>query len=421
MKTPAWMRACALAGALLAAGRCAGVGEEWGAAWSAAELAVLRSLQLEQLPPPAVDPSNRYERLPAAVALGKRLFFDVRFSANQQVSCASCHAPQQQFQDGRPVGQGVGTGLRRTMPVMDSGRSAWLFWDGRKDSLWSQALGPLEDANEHGGNRLAYARVLRQHYRADYEAVFQPLPALDGLPDNASPNGTRAERAAWERLGAERQQQVSRVFANMGKAIAAYEKTLHVGPARLDAYIAATLRHDAGAEQLLSASEKRGLRLFMGKAACVSCHGGPLLTDQHFHNTGVAPRDAARPDHGRAAAIAAVRRDPFNCLGPYSDAPVGGCAELEFIADDDPHMAGAFKTPSLRNVAQRAPYMHAGQIGTLSEVVRHYAVAPRAAVGHNERRPLALSEQEVADLVALLGTLSGPVLEAPGGQAVAAF
>ena len=87
------------------------------------------------------------------------------------------------------------------------------------------------------------------------------------------------------------------------------------------------------------------------------------------------------------------------------------CQELEFIAGDDPHMVGAFKTPGLRNVAGRAPYMHAGQIATLQDVVRHYARAPRAAIGHNERRPLALSEEEIDDLVKFLGTLSGAISE----------
>jgi cytochrome c peroxidase len=379
--------------------------------WSSAERAVLRTLQIDQLPPAAGDPSNRYQRMPAAAALGKRLFFDARLSANQQVACASCHAPQQQFQDGKPLGQGIATGLRRTMPIVESGRGAWLFWDGRKDSLWSQALGPIEDAKEHGGNRMAYAKAMQRYYRAEYEALFQPMPALADLPDHASPNGTPAERAAWVRLSAAQQQAVSRVFANMGKAIAAYESTLHFGPSRLDQYLAGTLRGDPAAAQILDASEKRGLRLFLGKGSCVTCHGGPLLTDQHFHNTGVPPRDAAHPDQGRAAAIAAVTQDPFNCMGPFSDAPRSACAELEFIAADDPHMLGAFKTPSLRNVAQRAPYMHAGQIATLADVVRHYANAPRAAVGHSERQPVRLSEQEIGDLVHFLGTLTGTIVE----------
>ena len=388
---------------LLVAGAAAAEG------WSAAELAALRSMHIEQLPAAPPDRSNAYERLPAAAALGKRLFFDARLSGNQKVSCASCHDPARQFQDGRALAQGMGTGARRAMPLADSGRGAWLFWDGRKDSLWSQALGPLEDANEHGGNRLAYARVLQQHYRAEYEALFAPMPALDGLPANAGPNGTPAERAAWMTMSEAQRLAVSRVFANLGKAIAAYERTLAHGPSRLDAYTTAALRGDPAAAQLLSASEQRGLRLFIGKGDCMSCHNGALLSDQHFHNTGVAPRDPAHPDQGRATAIVKVLADEFNCLGRFSDARPGECQELEFIADRDPKMAGAFKTPGLRNVAQRPPYMHAGQIATLADVVRHYASAPKAAAGRTERKPVPFTEQEVADLVSFLGTLSGPI------------
>jgi len=76
----------------------------------------------------------------------------------------------------------VGVGTRRAMPLVGTGHSAWLFWDGRKDSLWAQALGPLEDAVEHGGNRTRYARLVQAHHRADYEAVFGPMPSLEGLP-----------------------------------------------------------------------------------------------------------------------------------------------------------------------------------------------------------------------------------------------
>jgi cytochrome c peroxidase len=366
-------------------------------------------MHIDQLPAAPPDRSNAQERSPAAAALGKRLFFDARLSGNGKVSCASCHDPAKQFQDGLALSKGMGTGARRAMPLADSGRGPWLFWDGRKDSLWSQALGPLEDANEHGGNRLAYARVVREHYRGEYEALFQAMPALDGLPANAGPYGTPAERTAWLQMSEAQRLAVTRVFANMGKALAAYERTLAHGPSRLDTYTTAMLRGDPAAADLLTASEKRGLRLFIGKGDCMSCHNGPLLSDQHFHNTGVAPRDPARPDQGRAAAVAKVLADEFNCLGKFSDAKPGQCQELEFIADRDPKMAGAFKTPGLRNVALRPPYMHAGQIATLDGVVRHYASAPKAAVGRTERKPVPFTEQEMADLVNFLGTLSGPI------------
>ena len=389
--------------------------------WSAAEKAVLASLSLTRLDPVQVDPSNAVEGRPAAIALGQRLFDDARLSGNGAVACASCHDPAKQFQDGLAVSNGVGVGTRRAMPIVGAAHATWLFWDGRKDSLWAQALGPLEDAVEHGTNRTRVAHRVAMNHRRDYEALFGALPRLEGLPDDAGPKGNAAERAAWAAIDPSRRDDVSRVFANVGKAIAAYEKTLKHAPTRLDRYIDAVLRDDAASRAMLAADEARGLRLFIGKAQCASCHNGPLFSDQQFHNTGVPPRDAARPDRGRTAATAAVRSDEFNCLGPFSDARPEQCQELRFMVIDDATLEGAFKTPGLRGVAGRAPYMHAGQFVTLEQVVRHYVSAPHAAVGHSElthrhagaavpkhaeRAPIELSDAEIADVVSFLGALS---------------
>jgi cytochrome c peroxidase len=205
-------------------------------------------------------------------------------------------------------------------------------------------------------------------------------------------------------MSAADQDAVSRVFANMGKALAAYERTLHHEPSRLDRYILGT--------GTLTPAQKRGLRLFIGKGQCVSCHSGPLLSDQQFHNTGVPPRGAGLPDAGRALAVAKVREDEFNCVGRFSDASPGQCQELRFLAEDE-SLTGAFRTPGLRGVATRPPYMHAGQFGTLEQVVRHYVDAPRAILGQSELRripgvgrdPIRLSTAEQKDLVAFLQAL----------------
>lgn len=418
---PAWLALLSAGCAVLAAATAGLVPDAVQAAtrgerWSAAERTTLASMTLARLPAPPVDASNAVEAHPDAIALGKRLFFDTRLSANGQVACATCHDPQRHFQDGRPLGQGVGTGARRTMPIAGAAYSPWLFWDGRKDSLWSQALGPLEDPAEHGATRAQLALLLQTHYRAEYEGLFGPFPSLAGVPAQAGPQGSPAQRAAWQRLSASQREAVDRVFANLGKTIAAYERTLTPGESRFDRYVQAVLQGDVQGQQALTGQEIRGLRLFIGKAQCSTCHNGPLLTDQHFHNTGVPPRDAARPDHGRSAAVAAVLDDPFNCLGRHSDAAATACQELRFIAADDPAMQGAFKTPGLRNVAERAPYMHAGQIATLEAVVAHYVRSPAAAVGHSElahggrdhaeRQPIRLTHGEASDLVAFLRALS---------------
>jgi cytochrome c peroxidase len=389
--------------------------------WSAQELATIASMRLKEAGERPAEPSNAYEHRADAAALGRALFEDKRLSKNGQVACASCHAAEKQFQDDRQFGKGVGTGKRRTMPVMGASHSPFLFWDGRKDSLWSQALGPLEDAAEHGGNRLRFVRLVLAQYKAQYQAVFGSAPELGKLPEDASPNGTEAERAAWAALAPATRDGVNRVFANMGKAIAAYERNVSYGESRFDQYAQATVRGDGRGQEVLTTQEVRGLRAFLTNGQCVTCHNGPLLTDHAFHNTGVPPVEPATPDRGRSEGLKKLLKDEFNCLGPYSDAKPERCGELQFLSTNDPGQLAAFRTPSLRNVAARAPYMHAGQLASLEQVLQHYATSPKAAIGHSElarpgekhadRQTIQLSAADIQDLAAFLGTLTGPVIQ----------
>jgi cytochrome c peroxidase len=144
--------------------------------------------------------------------------------------------------------------------------------------------------------------------------------------------------------------------------------------------------------------------LFIGKGQCVTCHNGPLLSDQAFHNTGVPPRRGKPADQGRIDGVGKALSDPFNCLGAYSDARREQCEELSFAVAGTAQ-AGAFKVPSLRGVGQRAPYMHAGQLMSLDQVVDHYNRAPAAAAGISELRPLQLSPRERRQIVTFLRTL----------------
>ena len=377
-------------------------------------MAILSSLRLSQLPPVANDPSNAFEKNPAAIALGRRLFFDPRLSRNGAVSCSGCHDPNNHFQDGRPLAQGLGLAARRTLPIVGAGYSPWLFWDGRKDSLWSQALAPLEDAVEHGGNRTRYAHLLKRHYRSDYENLFGPMPDLAGRAEDAGPLGSPAEKSAWSNMSAAARADISRLFANIGKSIAAYEKTLVHRDSRVDRYVTDVLAN--APSKALTPQEVNGLRIFVGKGRCATCHSGPLLTDHHFHSTRVPERDPANPDQGRAVAVRKVLEDEFNCLGRFSDALPAQCQELRFIVTNDPATWRAFRTPGLRNVALRPPYMHAGQLASLADVIDHYVKAPDAALGpdgmvhklgiNSELKPLELSAQERQDLEAFLGALS---------------
>lgn len=390
------------------------VAAESGGPWSQQELAQLKELSLASLPPLPADPSNRVADDPRAAELGHRLFFDERLSSNGEVACASCHLPDKLFQDGTPLAKGVGTTGRRTMSIIGAARSPWQFWDGRKDSPWAQALGPLESAVEHGGSRTQYVRLLAKEYRADYEAVFGKLPDLGRLPERAGPVQDAEANAAWEQMAPAQRDKVSGVFANMGKAIAAYERRIDPGPSRFDAYVQAASQGDmARMRSSLSRDETAGLKLFLGKGQCAQCHSGPLFTNNEFHNTGVPQAKGLPADLGRQEGTRQVLKDEFNCLGRFSDARPDQCGEVRFLAEGEGSQLRQFRVPTLRNVAGRAPYMHAGQFATLKEVVQHYNRAPAAPQGHSELKPLGLSDIEVDQLVAFLATLDGGVSADP--------
>ena len=395
---------------LLAFAACAQVTSARTAQWSEAEREMLRSLSLSTLEPLPADPSNRYADDARAAALGESLFADTRLSANGKVSCASCHVPSQDFQDGKALSDGVGRTTRRAMPVAGTAWSPWQFWDGRAGSQWEQALGPLESAVEHGGSRSQYAHVVATHYREEYERVFGALPALGGVPRAAGPVADPAARAAWEQMPAVRRGEISRVYANIGKAIAAFERRIGFAPSRFDRYVDAELagrRHDSASA--FSKDEEAGLRLFIGKANCANCHNGALLTDNHFHNTGVGAVAGLPVDSGRAVGVRQALAGEFSCTSAYSDAKPDDCEELRFVVAEGHELVRAYKTPSLRNVAGRAPYMHAGQIATLAGVVGHYNAAPAAPFGHSELKPLSLTSSERRQLEAFLGTLSSTI------------
>lgn len=391
---------------------CAAAQRQGG--WTNAELATIASLSLDSLAPLTPDHSNRVADDGAAAAFGRQLFFDTKLSANGKVACATCHLPERDFQDNVPLAHGVGTTARRTMPLAGTAHSPWFFWDGRMDSQWSQALGPLENSVEHGGDRAQYARYIAETYQKDYERVFGAMPEVADLPAHASPVGDSVARALWSAMSLDRRDAVTRVYANMGKAIAAFERTIGFGETRFDRYVAAEVSGTAHTpESTLSEDELAGLRLFIGRANCVNCHNGPRLTDDHFHNTGVpASRQVAAVDSGRAVGVRQALGGEFNCLSTYSDARPEQCSELRFAVTEGQELVRAYKTPSLRNVAERAPYMHAGQIATLGDVIAHYSQAPRAPLGRSELRKLALSSDERRQLEAFLRTLSAaPVVK----------
>jgi cytochrome c peroxidase len=374
--------------------------------WSDEDVETIRSLWIGNREPVPADPSNRWATDLRAAELGKALFSETRLSSNGAVACATCHDPEKGFQDGRALAKGVGTTNRRAMPIAGTARSPFLFWDGRKDSQWAQALGPLESPVEHGGTRAQYAHVIAERYRSQYEGLFGPLPDLKAVPRVAAPVADTSAHRAWERMDAHERDEVTKVYVNIGKSIAAYERTIEQHPARFDRYAEAVARGGRAPKDVLTHEEENGLAIFIGKGRCVNCHNGPLFTNNEFHNTGVPAVQGLPEDRGRFEGATKVLADEFNCRSRWSDAQPGQCPELEFLITGGPEQERAFQVPSLRDVAGRAPYMDAGQIATLEGVVAHYAKALAAPAGHSELHPLRLSESERADLVAFLKTRS---------------
>lgn len=299
------------------------------------------------LPPVPIPPDN--PQTDAKVALGRQLFFDPRLSADDTISCGTCHEPEHAWANHNPVDIGIRgkKGARNSGTILDTAYMDFQFWDGRARTLEEQALGPIHNPVEMGSTLDDVVRKLGaiEGYRTQFKAVFGAEVTTDGI----------------------------------AKAIAAFERTVLSGPSPHDRYV-------AGDRSAMPPSAVRGLRLFNGKARCRTCHGGPMLSDQGFHNIGVG-MDRPEPDIGREA----VTKDPKD--------------------------RGRFKTPSLRNVALTWPYMHDGSFRSLADVVAFYdAGGVRNLTLDIFVMPLELTDDEQKDLVAFLEALTGslPTIDRPG-------
>ena len=400
-------------------------------------------LALSPLPPPPQDPTNAVHDDPAAARLGQALFFDPRFSKDGRTSCATCHDPGQSWTDGRELAQGA-TELRRNTPALwNLAWQRWFFWDGRADTLWNQALDPLEHPLEHAGSRLQYARIV--HGDADlcaaYEAIFGPLEAFgdpERFPSHARPVPESHEhplgalppeeprhthlggsgflhphQRAWDRMSAADQEAATRVFVNLGKCLAAFQRKIVSSRSPFDRFVEGLREDDAKERAALSDAARRGLRLFLGKARCHLCHSGPEFTDKEFHDTGVPPSPrVAAADAGRREGLLIVASNPFNGASRWSDDPGAGERKIAFLPSHG-HTAAEFKTPTLRNVARTPPYMHQGQLATLEDVVRFYVTREGAVPASGERilEPLDLDDDDQRDLVAFLESLTDESLD----------
>ena len=334
--------------------------------------------------PWTADPGNRVSGNAAAIRLGHDLFFDPRLSANRRVACASCHDPARGFQDGRRTGRGLVTGTRNTPGLLNVRHQRWFGWDGGHDNLWSASLRPVLDPREMGGKASRVARALRSKSTLDchYAAAFGKRP------DAGDPE----------------------LLVNVAKAIAAWQETL-VSPATpFDEFRAALARQDAQVAAAYPAAAQRGLRIFLGRGQCATCHAGPLFSNGEFGDIGmpffIKPNGV---DPGRQGGIKRLLANPYNLLGAYNDDPTRDNATGTKFLRPEHRNFGEFKVPSLRNLTLTAPYMHNGSLATLREVVKHYSELDEDrlhADGERILKPLHLSEAESADLVAFLESLS---------------
>lgn len=318
---------------------------------------------------------------PEKIALGKQLFFDTRLSADGTVSCATCHAQDKGFVDRFPTSKGIHSqfGKRNAPTVLNAMFQQTFFLDGRAPSLEEQAklpiVNPIEMGMKDGAAVTAKVAAIPEYVSA-FQAVFHGPVTYD----------------------------------NIGRAIASFERTLVSGDSPFDRFM-------AGDEKALNDSERRGWTLFNGKGRCMSCHGfsatQPFFTDNRFHNIGIAAHKADFVD----LAVKARKMVESGNLKQIDELAIQtDLSELgRFLVTKNYSDTGAFKTSPLRNIALTAPYMHDGSLPTLWDVIDHYnkgGIQNPFLDGGMQR--LGLTESEIDDLVAFLGSLTSSDLKDDG-------
>ncbi|MCX6118618.1 MAG: hypothetical protein NT027_13840 [Proteobacteria bacterium] len=433
---------------------------------------------LENLRMPQDKPLSNIH-LPLA-NLGQQLFFDVRFSKNEQISCATCHSPEKSFTDGKSKSAGIAQTDKNAPTLIFVAQQKWFFHNGRADSLAAQALGPIENDKEHGFNRVRVAKIVDKYYRLNFEQIFGALPPVEGIQDIYEGQGipsqkepiqvseavgafalatlgdktqlksllAKAQRertqpahllmaqfglavqgqTEFDRLSPPVQDSINQIFAWFGLAIAEFEKTIVTEASPFDQFATNFLQSRQLSQSMgrqFGMRELSGFELFATKAQCFQCHHGPLFSDQQFHNIGLPQLENSTLDLGRSVGLILSKKNVFNCKSSYFQhvpskilIPIfeqitqsETCKESEFLDENESDFVGAFKTPTLRNLPDTAPYFHDGRATDLLQVLDFYdqPEAFEPSVGH--RAPLIknlnLSDSEKADLVAFLKSIRG--------------
>jgi cytochrome c peroxidase len=334
--------------------------------------------------PTTRDPSNRVSGDLYAIDLGRRLFFDPRFSPNGYVACVACHQPDRAFTDTLARAHALAPVDRNALALANLRLQRWYGWGGTADSLWMQSLRPILDPRELGSTPKVVANGIRtgDGMACRYELAFRrPVPKDDEA-----------------------------VLVDVAKALAAFQETLTTGRTPFDAFRDALAVGDLAGQARYPAAAKRGLKIFVGRGNCTVCHTGPNFTNGEFHDAGVP--FFIRPgvvDPGRHEGIRNVQTSRFNLLGRYNDDKSRATAQPTRHIQLEHRNWGEFRTPSLRNVGVTAPYMHDGRFPTLRDAVLHYSQLNEDrlhADGERILRRLNLAPGEVDDVVAFLETLT---------------
>jgi cytochrome c peroxidase len=310
------------------------------------------------------DPGNRVSGNAKAIELGRQLFRDPRMSPVGYIACVTCHQPDRAFTDIKARAHGLADLPRNTPALANLSLQRWYGWGGGADSLWMASIKPILDAREFDGNAALVQRlfVREPELAACYRAVFGVSP-LRG--------------------------DAQRTVVNVGKALAAFVETLVSARTPFDDFRDAVARGDAVGAAAYPLSALRGLKLFVGRAGCVSCHGGPNFSDGDFH-PGVNGA-ASATDSGRLGDARALKASAFNLTGAANDDATrrnAGATRRLTVHDG---LSGRYRTPSLRNAAVTAPYFHDGQAERLTDAVQHVQ---------------RFSSAETSDLAAFIATLT---------------
>jgi len=347
--------------------------------------------------PPVIapDPGNRFSGVAAAERLGRWLFHDEALAGDGGAACSHCHRPAQGYSDARPQALGREPLPRNTQGLLDVGLQHWFGWDGGADSLWAASLRPLLDPREMASSPARVAARLREV--PAFAAALADARAA--APAGAAPTDATADEID---------------LVDAAKAIGAWLRTLVSPRTPFDDFRDAIVAGDAARAARYPDAAARGLRIFLGRGGCASCHTGAGFSNGEFHDIGMPfVTGRGRVDPGRHGGLRRVLADRYNLAGPFVD------RDPQAAPADDPALRlrtvvalhrnfGEWRTPGLRGLGATAPYMHDGRLPGLADVVRHYDTIDADRLhsdGEALLRPLRLSAGERADLLAFLRSL----------------